>query len=109
MLCLRQRNETISSVLLVERERTLIHVSYVSRSPQGMEICYTPTEKRVQALSHTARSLRTIFRKHKVKVVTDGPMEETLNLSRREGRLGKWATEIRTYDIPYVHRKDVEG
>ncbi|GJR19906.1 hypothetical protein Tco_0968433 [Tanacetum coccineum] len=39
-----------------------------SRSPQGMEICYTPTEKRVQALSHTARSLRTIFRKHKVKV-----------------------------------------
>ncbi|GKA24520.1 reverse transcriptase domain-containing protein [Tanacetum coccineum] len=60
MLCLRQRNETISSVLLV-------------------------------------------------KVVTDGPKEETLKLSGREGRLGKWAPKIRTYDILYVQRKEVEG
>ncbi|GJX66733.1 reverse transcriptase domain-containing protein [Tanacetum coccineum] len=109
MLCLRQRNETISSVLLVEREGIQIPVSYVSRPLQGMEICYTPTEKRVQALIHTARSLRTVFRKHKVKVVTDGPMEETLKLAGREGRLGKWATEIRTYDISYVQRKEAEG
>ncbi|GKC77386.1 reverse transcriptase domain-containing protein [Tanacetum coccineum] len=76
-------------------EGTQIPVSYVSRPLQGMEICYTPIEKRVQALIHTARSLRIVFRKHKVKVVTDGPMEETLKLSGREGRLGKWATEIR--------------
>ncbi|GKD19444.1 reverse transcriptase domain-containing protein [Tanacetum coccineum] len=89
MLCLRQRNETISFVLLVEWEGTQIPVSYVSRPLQGMEICYTLTEKRVQALIHIARSLRTIFRKHKVKVVTDGPIEETLKLSGREGRLGK--------------------
>ncbi|GKA36971.1 reverse transcriptase domain-containing protein [Tanacetum coccineum] len=109
MLCLRQRNKTISSVLLVEREGIQIPVSYVSRPPQGMKICYTSTEKRVQALIHTTRSLRTVFRKHKVKVVTDGPMEETLKLSRREGRLGKWATEIRTYDISYVQWKEVEG
>ncbi|GJR27151.1 gag-pol polyprotein [Tanacetum coccineum] len=109
MLCLRQRNETISSMLLVEREGTQIPISYISRPLQGMEICYTPTEKRVQALIHTARSLRTVFRKHKVKVVTDGPMEETLKLSGREGRLGKWATEIRTYEISYVQRKEVEG
>ncbi|GJS02643.1 hypothetical protein Tco_0319151 [Tanacetum coccineum] len=79
------------------------------RPLQGMEICYTPTEKRVQAQIHTARSLITVFRKHKVKVVTDGPKEETLKLSGREGRLGKWATEIRTYDISYVQRKEVEG
>ncbi|GJS90292.1 hypothetical protein Tco_0772928 [Tanacetum coccineum] len=65
--------------------------------------------KRVQALIHTARSLRAVFRKHKVKVVTDGPMEETLKLAGREGRLGKWATEIRTYDISYVQRKEAEG
>ncbi|GJW37534.1 hypothetical protein Tco_0060454 [Tanacetum coccineum] len=75
----------------------------------GMEICYIPTEKRVQALIYTARSLRSIFRKHKVKVVTDRPMEETLKLVGREGRLGKWATEIRTYDISYIQRKEAEG
>ncbi|GJR91886.1 hypothetical protein Tco_0215897 [Tanacetum coccineum] len=58
-----------------------------------------PNRKKVQALIHTTRSLREIFRKYKVKVVTDGPMEETLKLAARERRLGKWATEIRTYDI----------
>ncbi|GKB21004.1 reverse transcriptase domain-containing protein [Tanacetum coccineum] len=36
-------------------------------------------------------------------------LKETLKLSRREGRLGKWATDIRTYDISCVQRKEVEG
>ncbi|GJY34320.1 reverse transcriptase domain-containing protein [Tanacetum coccineum] len=109
MLCLRQRSETISSVLLVEREGIQIPVSYVSRPLQGMEICYTLTEKMVQALIHTTRSLRAIFRKHKVKVVTNGPMEEILKLSGREGRLAKWAAEVQTYDISYIQRKEAEG
>nr|GEW32717.1 reverse transcriptase domain-containing protein [Tanacetum cinerariifolium] len=47
MLCLRQKDETISFVLLIEREGIQIHVSYVSRPLKGMEICYTPTEKMV--------------------------------------------------------------
>ncbi|GKE60341.1 NYNRIN-like protein [Tanacetum coccineum] len=109
MLCLRHRNETISSVLMVEREGVQTLVSYVSRSLQGMEICYTPTEKIMQALIHTIRSLRTTFRKHKVAVITDGPMEEILKLSERKGRLEKWAAKIRTYDISYIQRKEAEG
>ncbi|GJT78999.1 reverse transcriptase domain-containing protein [Tanacetum coccineum] len=94
MLCLRHRNETISYVLMVEREGVQTPVSYVSRSLQGMEICYTPTEKIMQALIHTTRSLRTTFRKHKVAVITDGPIEEILKLSERKGRLAKWAAKI---------------
>nr|GEW08594.1 hypothetical protein [Tanacetum cinerariifolium] len=102
------RNKTISSMLLVEREGIQIPISYVSQPLQGMEICYTPTEKMVQTLIHTTRSLRTIFRKHKVKVVTDEPIEEILKLSGG-GRLAKWAAKIRTYDISYILRKEVEG
>ncbi|GKB27107.1 hypothetical protein Tco_0866508, partial [Tanacetum coccineum] len=55
-----------------------------------------PMEKIIQALIHTIRSLRAIFRKHKVKVVTDGPMEEILKLSGREGQLAKWAAEAKS-------------
>ncbi|GJZ33520.1 reverse transcriptase domain-containing protein [Tanacetum coccineum] len=87
MLCLRQKDKTIRIEILP----------------------YTLTEKMVQALIHTTRSLRAIFRKHKVKVITDGPMEEILKLSGKEGRLAKWAAEIRTYDISYIPRKKVEG
>ncbi|GJU22658.1 hypothetical protein Tco_1156000 [Tanacetum coccineum] len=68
-----------------------------------------PNGKWIQALIHTIRSLRTIFIKHKVKVVIDGPIEEILKLSRKEGRLAKWAIEIRTYDISYIPRKEAKG
>ncbi|GJV21868.1 reverse transcriptase domain-containing protein [Tanacetum coccineum] len=63
----------------------------------------------VQTLIHTTRPLREIFRKHKVKVVTDEPMEEILKLSGKEGRLAKLVAEIRTYDISYILRKEAEG
>ncbi|GKD33068.1 zf-CCHC domain-containing protein, partial [Tanacetum coccineum] len=53
MLCLRQRNETISSVLLIEREGIQIPISYVSRPLQRMEICYTPTKKGTSTNSHS--------------------------------------------------------
>ncbi|GKD92450.1 hypothetical protein Tco_1372287 [Tanacetum coccineum] len=46
---------------------------------------YTLTEKMVQSLIHTTRFLRTTFRKHKVTVVTDGPIEEILKLFERKG------------------------
>ncbi|GJT72048.1 reverse transcriptase domain-containing protein [Tanacetum coccineum] len=36
-------------------------------------------------------------------------MEEILKLSEKEGRLAKWAAEVRTYDISYILRKEVEG
>ncbi|GKA70170.1 gag-pol polyprotein [Tanacetum coccineum] len=79
MLCLRPKDETISSLLIVEREGIQIPISYVSRPLQGME------------------------------VITEGPMEEILKFSKGRGRLIKWATEIRTYDISYVSRKEPEG
>ncbi|GJZ85663.1 gag-pol polyprotein [Tanacetum coccineum] len=92
-----------------ERGGIQILVSYVSRSLQGMEICYTPTERMVQALIHTTSSLRAIFRKHKVKMVTNGPMEEILKLSKRERWLEKWAAKVQTYDISYIQINEAKG
>nr|GEU96017.1 hypothetical protein [Tanacetum cinerariifolium] len=63
----------------------------------------------VQELIHTTRSSIAIFRKHKVKVINDGPMEEILKPSGKEGRLVRWAAEIWTYDISYTSRREVEG
>ncbi|GJW69931.1 hypothetical protein Tco_0126848 [Tanacetum coccineum] len=36
-------------------------------------------------------------------------MEEIPKLFRKEGRLAKWAGEVRTYDISYIPRKEAEG
>ncbi|GKB17591.1 reverse transcriptase domain-containing protein [Tanacetum coccineum] len=66
MLCLRQKDETISSVLLVEREGIQIHVFYVSRPLQGMEISYTPTEKMAKS-TPTPRAWRLYLGKETIK------------------------------------------
>ncbi|GKD18212.1 hypothetical protein Tco_1207370 [Tanacetum coccineum] len=74
----------------------------------AITICYTPMEKMVHALIHTIRSLRTIFRKHKVTVVTDRPMEEILKLPGRDEQLAKWDAEAQIYDIS-KHQMQMKG
>ncbi|GJR43830.1 hypothetical protein Tco_1311933 [Tanacetum coccineum] len=75
-----------------------------------------PTVTRNRSMLHPNRKdsastnrQRTTFRKHKVMVATDGPMEEMLKLFGKEGRLAKWAAKLRTYDILFFQKKEVEG
>nr|GEW14569.1 hypothetical protein [Tanacetum cinerariifolium] len=80
----------------------------VSRSLQGMEICYTLIEKAVLALVHMTRCLRNIFRFYKIKVVTNDPMEKMLKNPRTSDRLALWAIKLKMYHILYIPRKEVE-
>ncbi|GJS41697.1 gag-pol polyprotein [Tanacetum coccineum] len=109
VICLWPRSETIIYVQFVKRNEVQIPISYVSRPLQGIETCYTPTEKAMLTLIHTMRSIRIIFRRYKVKVVTDGPMEEMLKISSTNGRFAKWAAELRTYHVSYIQRKEADG
>ncbi|GJY47757.1 reverse transcriptase domain-containing protein [Tanacetum coccineum] len=102
MLCLRQKSETISPMLFMERGGVQIPISYVSLPLQDMETCYTLTKKTILALIHTARSLRITFQKHQIKVVTNNPMEEILKIPSTGRRLAKWAAEVRLYNISYI-------
>ncbi|GJZ11819.1 hypothetical protein Tco_0546578 [Tanacetum coccineum] len=44
----------------------------------------------------------------KSHVGNEGPMEEMLKMSDTEGRLAKWAVELRIYHVSYVRRKEAE-
>ncbi|GKC97173.1 hypothetical protein Tco_1167448 [Tanacetum coccineum] len=81
MLCLRQKDKTISSVLLVEKEGIKILVSYVSRPLQGMEICYTPIEKMVEAEGSVVKKF--FGQGEQVEETPDANEGGTLNLSRK--------------------------
>nr|GEV08490.1 hypothetical protein [Tanacetum cinerariifolium] len=109
MVYLRPRNEMIIFVLLVERNKIQMHISYVTRPLQGIENSYTSTEKAVLALVHTERSFKTTFRKYQIRMITDRSVEEMLKLLGTEGRLAKWTAELRTYHVSYIQRKEVEG
>ncbi|GKE77232.1 hypothetical protein Tco_1543352 [Tanacetum coccineum] len=76
---------------------------------QATSIDHSEREGGADDLSTARESLRMIFWRHKVRVVTDGPMEEMLIISGTEGRLEIWAAELRTYDVSCILRKEVEG
>ncbi|GJT18572.1 hypothetical protein Tco_0877278 [Tanacetum coccineum] len=80
MVCLRPRSETISAVLITERNRLQIPIHYVICPLQGMEICYTSTEKTVLTLIPGA-----------------------------SGRLALWAIKLKTYYISYLPKEKAEG
>ncbi|GKE74983.1 gag-pol polyprotein [Tanacetum coccineum] len=109
MICLQQGSKTISSALFVEKGGVQVPVFYICRPLHGPKTYYTTTEKAILTLIHTIRSLKTIFQKHKIKVVTDEPIREMLKISGTNGRLAKWAAELRMYDVSYILSKAAEG
>ncbi|GJU24348.1 reverse transcriptase domain-containing protein [Tanacetum coccineum] len=93
MICLQQGSKTISAALFVERGGVQVPVFYTSRPLHGPETYYTTTEKAILTLIYTTRSLKAIFQKHRIKVVTDEPIQEML----------------RIYDVSYILSKEAEG
>ena len=68
-------HESISAVLLAEREKKQVPIYFVSRVLQGAEINYPDLEKLVLALVHAARRLQKYFQAHPITVLTDKPIK----------------------------------
>ncbi|GJY51288.1 reverse transcriptase domain-containing protein [Tanacetum coccineum] len=75
--------ETVSAVLMTEREAKQMPIYFVSRALRGLELNYTSMEKLVLALVHA-----------RPKVA---------------GRLQKWSIELGEYAIHYRPRVSVKG
>ena len=51
-----------------------------------------------------ARKLKSYFDAHQVIVLTDLPLEKSLDKIERSGRLAKWAIKLKGYGIKYQAR-----
>ena len=89
------------AVLVREDKGAQRPIYYVSRALQGPETRYTPAEKLVLTLVHTARKLRPYFQTHSIVVVTDQPLREILTKPEVSGRKTKRAVELAEHDIGY--------
>lgn len=101
--------ESISSVLVVEREGEQKPMYFVSRALQGPELNYPALEKRVLALIYVARRLRRYFQAHQIEVLTKCPIKQMLLKPETSGRLAKWAIELGEHDISYRSREVSKG
>nr|XP_027076060.1 uncharacterized protein LOC113699915 [Coffea arabica] len=102
-------SEVVSAVLVREDRRAQKPIYYVSRALQGSETRYTPAEKLVLALVHTARKLRPYFQPHSIVVMTDQPLRQILTKPEVSDRMTKWAVELAEHDIGYQSRTAIKA
>ncbi|GJV90998.1 reverse transcriptase domain-containing protein [Tanacetum coccineum] len=101
--------ETVSAVLMTERETKQMSIYFVSRALKGPEVNYTSMEKLVMALVHASKRLKRYFQAHPIIVITDQPIQQVLSRPEVAGRLQKWSIELGEYAIHYRPRVSVKG
>ncbi|GJY17642.1 reverse transcriptase domain-containing protein [Tanacetum coccineum] len=101
--------ETVSAVLMTEREAKQMPIYFVSRTLRGPEVNYTSMEKLVLTLVHASKRLKRYFQAHPIIVMTDQPIKQVFSKPKVAGRLQKWSIELGEYAIHYRPRISVKG
>ncbi|GKB93952.1 reverse transcriptase domain-containing protein, partial [Tanacetum coccineum] len=101
--------ETVSAVLITEREAKQMPIYSVSRALKGPEINYTSMEKLVLALVHASKQLKRYFQAHPIIVIMGQPLQQVLSRPEVAGRLQKWSIEVGEYAIHYRPRVSATG
>ena len=84
-------------------------VYYVSKSLHEAEICYLPLKKAILAVVHGTQKLPHYFQAHTVVVLTQLPLRAILQSAYYTGRIAKWGTVLRAFDIKYMPRTSIKG
>ena len=84
-------------------------IYYVSKSLHGAEVRYLSLEKLILAVVHATQKLPHYFQAHIVVVLTQLPPRSILRNADYTGRIAKWDTILRVFDIKYMPRTFVKG
>ncbi|GJZ58651.1 reverse transcriptase domain-containing protein [Tanacetum coccineum] len=109
IIYLATAKETVSAVLMTERETKQMPIYFVSRALRGPEINYTLMENLVLALVHASKRLKRYFQAHQIIVITDHLIQQVLSKPEVAGRLQKWSIELEEYAIHYRPRVSIKG
>ncbi|GKE24222.1 reverse transcriptase domain-containing protein [Tanacetum coccineum] len=101
--------ETVSTVLMTEREAKQMPIYFVSRALRGSKLNYMSMEKLVLAFVHASKCLKRYFQAHPIIVIMDQRIQQVLSRPEVAGRLQKWSIELGEYAIHYRPRVSVKG
>ena len=100
---------TISLVLIRVDYGVQQTVYYVSKSLHEAEVRYLPLEKAIPTVVLDTRKLLHYFQAHTVVVLTQLPLKTILRSVNYTGRVAKWGTILRVFDIKYMPRTSIKG
>ena len=81
----------------------------MSKSLHEAEVCYLPLEKAILAVVLGICKLPHYFQAHIVVVLTQLPLKTILRNADYTGRVTKWGTILRVFDIKYMPRTSIKG
>jgi len=99
----------VSGALVREDEGVQKPVYYVSHSMNGPQTRYQKLEKLVLALFIISRKLKHYFQTFPITVLTEHPLRSVVKNSEATGRISKWASELRSYELRYEPRPTIKG
>ncbi|GKA49976.1 reverse transcriptase domain-containing protein [Tanacetum coccineum] len=109
LVALSPSTESISSILLAEREKKQVMIYFISMVLQRAELNYLELKKIIIALVHAARRLKRYFQAHPIRVLTDKPIKQILARPNKLGRKSKCAIELGEHNIEFKGRNSVKG
>jgi hypothetical protein len=93
-----------------EEERKLKHtpVYFASEALSESKLFYSELEKIVYVVVMATRKLRHYFEGHKIRVITNQPLNDLFTNKEASTRIIKWAVELSEYTMDFERRSAVK-
>jgi hypothetical protein len=103
----------VSAVLVEEKEEEgklkQIPVYFASEAHSGSKIFYSELEKIAYVVIMAAGTLRHYFESHRIRVVTNQPLNDLFTNREASTRIIKWGAELSEYIVNFERRSAIKS
>jgi ribonuclease HI len=111
LLYVSASNSAVSTVLVPEKEGgkvKQIPVYFASEALSGSKLFYSELEKIAYAVIMAARKLRHYFEGHRIRVITNQPLNDLFANKEASTRIIKWGAELSEYTVDFERRSVIK-
>jgi hypothetical protein len=102
----------VSTALVQEKEEgkfKLILMYFASEALSGSKLFYSELEKITYAVMMAARKLRHYFEGHRIRVITNQPLNNLFANKEASTRIIKWGAELSEYIVDFERRSGIKS